>query len=283
MCSCSSRTSARPRRRKEDGRPKRDRVDRGDLESGDGLRQGLAGLRPLLRRDVRRALARRSRPSLRAGLRPAAMAGAAGAAAAVEAAAHDLRQLDERPVPRADPGRLRRATSSTSWPRRHWHTFQVLTKRHERLPSSAPSSPGRRTSGWASRSRTGASCSAPTACARSPPPCASSPPSRCSGRSTASTSTGIDWLIAGGESGHGTPVRPRVGARPPRPLRRRGRRVLLQAVGWPDAESGGRVLDGRTWDEMPEPRVRDVLSYRLGAFDAAGARTARLDEQAARA
>ena len=36
------------------------------------------------------------------------------------------------------------------------HTFQVLTKRHDRLVELAPSCPGRRTSGWASPSRTSA-------------------------------------------------------------------------------------------------------------------------------
>ena len=48
---------------------------------------------------------------------------------------------------------------------------------------------GTPTSGWASASRTGASCTAPTTCARSRRPCASSAPSRCSGRSTASNWT----------------------------------------------------------------------------------------------
>ena len=41
-----------------DGRPERDRVDRGDVEPGHGLPQGVSRLRALLRGNVRRALAR---------------------------------------------------------------------------------------------------------------------------------------------------------------------------------------------------------------------------------
>ena len=66
---------------------------------------------------------------------------------------------------------------------------------------------------------------------------------------------GIDWLIAGGESGpRHRPVRDGVAPGPPRPLPRRGRRVLLQAVGRHRPKAGGRELDGRTWDEMPVAR-----------------------------
>jgi protein gp37 len=85
---------------------------------------------------------------------------------------------------------------------------------------------------------------------------------------------GIDWLIAGGESG----------SRPGRMLVERddaGRWVpKVSALGWvrdlrdaceraetaflfkqwggPRPTSGGRLLDGRTWDEMPTPRPVEV-------------------------
>jgi protein gp37 len=63
---------------------------------------------------------------------------------------------------------------------------------------------------------------------------------------------GIDWLIVGGESGHGhRPIRPEWVARPARRRAARGHRVLLQAVGRPTPKAGGRELDGRTWDELP--------------------------------
>ena len=66
------------------------------------------GLRPLLRRDVRRALPRRAGPPLRAGLRPPPRPREARRAAALEDAEDDLRQLDERPLPQGRARRLRR-------------------------------------------------------------------------------------------------------------------------------------------------------------------------------
>lgn len=65
--------------------------------------------------------------------------------------------------------------------------------------------------------------------------------------------TGLDWVIVGGESG--------PGARPMQPDWVRGIRdqCLAQAVpfffkqwGGFSKKRAGRILDGRTWDEMPE-------------------------------
>ena len=53
------------------------------MEPGDGLLEGVAGVRALLCGDVRRTVARDPGPPLRAGIRPAAVARAAGAAAGV--------------------------------------------------------------------------------------------------------------------------------------------------------------------------------------------------------
>ena len=64
--------------------------------------------------------------------------------------------------------------------------------------------------------------------------------------------SGIDWVIAGGESG--------PGARPMDPAWARGIRDTCVARGvpfffkqWggPNKKKSGRVLDGRTWDELP--------------------------------
>jgi protein gp37 len=64
--------------------------------------------------------------------------------------------------------------------------------------------------------------------------------------------TGIGWVIAGGESG--------PGYRPPeaawfRDLRDRcaatGIPFFFKQWGGPTPKAGGRLLDGRTWDEMP--------------------------------
>jgi protein gp37 len=67
---------------------------------------------------------------------------------------------------------------------------------------------------------------------------------------------GIDWLIAGGESGPGH--RP-VKAEWVRELRDRceadGVAFFFKQWGGHRAKAGGRVLDGRTWDEMPSRPV----------------------------
>lgn len=63
----------------------------------------------------------------------------------------------------------------------------------------------------------------------------------------------LDWVIAGGESG--------PGARPMDPDWARGLREQCQAAGvafffkqWggPTPKAGGRLLDGRTWDDVPD-------------------------------
>jgi len=65
---------------------------------------------------------------------------------------------------------------------------------------------------------------------------------------------GIGWVIAGGESG--------PAARPPDPAWIRQVRDACTAQGVPfffkqwggrTAKSGGRTLDGTTWDEYPRP------------------------------
>jgi protein gp37 len=62
--------------------------------------------------------------------------------------------------------------------------------------------------------------------------------------------TGIDWVIVGGESGPG--FRP-LDLDWVRDLRdRRGRTALFfKQVGGRTPKAGGRLLDGRTWDEYP--------------------------------
>ena len=68
--------------------------------------------------------------------------------------------------------------------------------------------------------------------------------------------TAIDWLIAGGESGAGH--RP-VKAEWIRELRDRcqseGVAFFFKQWGGIRSKAGGRVLDGRTWDEMPATAV----------------------------
>lgn len=76
-----------------------------------------------------------------------------------------------------------------------------------------------------------------------------------------SHASGIHWVIVGGESG--------PSARPMSPDWVRGLRDQCVAGGVPfffkqwggrTPKAGGRVLDGRTWDEMPVPLMSDVAS-----------------------
>lgn len=68
--------------------------------------------------------------------------------------------------------------------------------------------------------------------------------------------TGIHWLIAGGESG---PRHRPVKAQWVRDLRDQchqdGVAYFFKQWGGHRPKSGGRELDGRTWDEMPSPRM----------------------------
>lgn len=67
---------------------------------------------------------------------------------------------------------------------------------------------------------------------------------------------GIDWLIVGGESG---PVHRSIEADWVRDLRDRSREAgtafFFKQWGGRTAKSGGRELDGRTWDEYPSPGI----------------------------
>lgn len=75
---------------------------------------------------------------------------------------------------------------------------------------------------------------------------------------------GIDWVIVGGESGPGA-----------RPMKRLWVIEILQACrqadvpfffkqwGGTNKKRVGRLLDGRTWDEVPERTAREASSCKL--------------------
>jgi protein gp37 len=71
---------------------------------------------------------------------------------------------------------------------------------------------------------------------------------------------GIDWLIAGGESGPG--ARP-VESDWVRQLRDQchmaGTAFFFKQWGGRTPKAGGRSLDGCTWDEMPQPKRREAV------------------------
>jgi protein gp37 len=67
--------------------------------------------------------------------------------------------------------------------------------------------------------------------------------------------TAIDWVIVGGESGPGFRPLDLGWARDLRDrCADRGIPLFFKQVGGPTSKAGGRLLDGRTWDEFPASR-----------------------------
>jgi protein gp37 len=142
--------------------------------------------------------------------------------------------------------------------RADWHVFQVLTKRHERMVELAKHLP------WPPNVWMGVSIENRrfvhrADALRSVPAVVrfiSAEPLL--GPLDGLELNGIDWLISGGESGaHHRPVRSSW----LRELRDRceaeGVAYFFKQWGGRTSKSGGRLLDGRTWDQLPTPKVRD--------------------------
>ena len=141
----------------------------------------------------------------------------------------------------------------------HWHTFQVLTKRSQRLAGLAPRLP------WSQNIWMGVSVESKKhtyriADLRKVPaavrflsvepllePIFNLP------------LTGIDWVIIGGESGPGCRE---MNADWVRQIRDRCivRNVPFFFKQWGGVrkKNAGRLLDGRTWDELPSPKTRRI-------------------------
>lgn len=67
---------------------------------------------------------------------------------------------------------------------------------------------------------------------------------------------GMDWVIVGGESGPGArPMRPEWVADIRDQCRRAGVPFFFKQWGGVNRKKAGRLLDGRTWDEMPAPAI----------------------------
>jgi len=133
-----------------------------------------------------------------------------------------------------------------------WHIFQVLTKRSGRLARIAPLLP------WTPNIWIGVSIELDRYCWRAnhlrqvPASTKFISAEPLLGPLTNLNLDGIDWLISGGESG--------VGHRPCQPEWVRDLRDRCQADGvaffhkqWGGRtpKAGGRLLDGKTWDEFP--------------------------------
>jgi len=135
------------------------------------------------------------------------------------------------------------------------HTFQILTKRHERLAALASDLP------WPDNVWMGVTIENRRFVHRAdylrevPAPVRFISAEPLLGPLEGLDLTGIHWLISGGESG---PRHRPVKADWLRELRDRCRQedvaYFFKQWGGPRPKSGGRTLDGRTWDEMPPLR-----------------------------
>lgn len=146
--------------------------------------------------------------------------------------------------------------------RADWHTFQVLTKRSERLAELAPRLPWPRNVWMGVSVENQRWTSRVDGLRRVPAAVRFLSCEPLLGPLNVHL-TGINWVIVGGESGHR--------ARPMRPEWARSIRDQCEAAGVPfffkqwgaHGEAGdrigkskaGRLLDGKTWNSLPSPRV----------------------------
>jgi protein gp37 len=136
--------------------------------------------------------------------------------------------------------------------RADWHTFQVLTKRHERLAELAPALdwPANVWMGVSIENRRFVERADYLRTVDASVRFISAEPLL--GSLEDLDLTDIDWLIAGGESGHRhRPMR----AEWARELRDRCQdesvAFFFKQWGGRTSKTGGRVLDGRTWSQLP--------------------------------
>ncbi len=142
----------------------------------------------------------------------------------------------------------------------HWHTFQILTKRHESLADLAPSLP------WHPNVWMGVSIENRRFVHRAdylrevPAAVRFISAEPLLGSLEGLDLTGIDWLIAGGESGQ------RHRRCSPAWVHDLRDRCVEEEVafffkqwGGRTSKAGGRLLDGKTYDAMPELPRRDDL------------------------
>ena len=136
------------------------------------------------------------------------------------------------------------------------HTFQILTKRHERLVEVSPSL------AWPSNVWMGVSIENKRWVCRAdylrtvPSAVRFISAEPLLGKLDGLDLAGIDWLIAGGESGRR--YRP-VNVEWVRDLRDRcaeqGVAFFFKQWGGIRSKAGGRTLDNREWSDMPTPRA----------------------------
>jgi protein gp37 len=146
--------------------------------------------------------------------------------------------------------------------RADWHIFQILTKRAERLAKLAPELP------WPSHVWQGVSVESQLYTKRVlslqkiPATVRFLSVEPLLGPIGNLPLDGVHWVIVGGESG------PRHRPIKPEWIREIRKQCLTAEVpfffkqwGGRTAKSGGRILDGRTWDQMPERETNHRLSF----------------------
>jgi protein gp37 len=136
------------------------------------------------------------------------------------------------------------------------HTFQILTKRHERLAELAPALP------WPDNVWMGVTIENRRFVHRAdylrdvPAAVRFISAEPLLGPLEGLDLTGIDWLIAGGESGpRHRPVKEEWLLELRDRCQAEGVAYFFKQWGGPRSKSGGRTLQGRTWDEMPKRSV----------------------------
>lgn len=165
---------------------------------------------------------------------------------------NSMSDLFHEDIPDAFIGRVFETMNQASW-----HTFQVLTKREDRLAALAPHLE------WAPNIWIGVTIENRRFVQRAdvlrdvPAAVRFISAEPLLGPLEGLVLEGIDWLIAGGESG---PRHRRVDPKWIRNLRDRCRHedvaFFFKQWGGPRPKSRGRVLDGREWDELPTPKAR---------------------------
>ena len=137
------------------------------------------------------------------------------------------------------------------------HTYQVLTKRPNRLARLAPSLPWPRNVWMGVTVEDASHVSRLDALRHVPAAVRFVSAEPLLGPLPNVDLTGIDWLIAGGESGHhARPVDPQWVADLRDQCAQADVAFFFKQWGGRTPKARGRELDGRTWDEMPSPKVR---------------------------
>jgi protein gp37 len=149
-----------------------------------------------------------------------------------------------------------------------WHIYQVLTKRPQRLVRLAPALP------WPEHIWVGVSVESNDYTWRAemlkqvPAAVRFISAEPLLGPVDQLDLEGIDWLITGGESGHGyRPCKPEWVRNARDNCQSSGVAYFHKQWGGRNPKTGGRELDGQTWDGFPEPQQRNsnVMVAALGA------------------